>query len=330
MQYLKMNNHKEIENMSLIHQIRKFEKNQIYIMRDDLIPISFGGNKARKAVYFFNEIDKKKYNYVITYGSASSNHCRIIANLCKQRNIGCTIITTENEKETFNRDMCKIFEAEIVVCDINNVKTTIEQEIKKKNNEGFKTYFIQGGGHGNLGTQAYIDAYEEIIKFEEEKNVKLDYIFHPSGTGTTQAGLIIGNRVKKDKAKIIGISIARKSEYGKNIIANSIKEYEIEKKIKLKNIEEDINLVDDYILEGYGKFNEEIKKTVIDMLMTEGIPLDFTYTGKAFWGMKDYIKNNNIQGKNILFVHTGGTPIFFDNLKELKNEYFNIKCRNKK
>ena len=34
-------------------------KNNIYIKRDDLLPISFGGNKARKAVNFFREIDKE-------------------------------------------------------------------------------------------------------------------------------------------------------------------------------------------------------------------------------------------------------------------------------
>ncbi len=48
------------------------------------------------------------------------------------------------------------------------------------------------------------------------------------------------------------------------------------------------------------------------MLIEEGIPLDTTYTGKAFWGgMKEYIKKNKVAGENILFIHTGGTPLFF-------------------
>ena len=44
-----------------------------------------------------------------------------------------------------------------------------------------------------------------------------------------------------------------------------------------------------------------------------GIPLDATYTGKAFMGMTEYIKE--IKERNILFIHTGGTPLFFDALK---------------
>ena len=51
------------------------------------------------------------------------------------------------------------------------------------------------------------------------------------------------------------------------------------------------------------------------MLRCNGIPLDPTYTGKAFWGMLQYLKDHGIRGKRILFLHTGGTPLFFDLLK---------------
>ena len=50
----------------------------------------------------------------------------------------------------------------------------------------------------------------------------------------------------------------------------------------------------------------------------EGIPFNTTYTGKAFWGMTEYIKQNNIQGKNILFINTGGVPLLFDDLGDKK------------
>ena len=30
--------------------------------------------------------------------------------------------------------------------------------------------------------------------------------------------------------------------------------------------------------------------------------------------MNEYLKENEVIGKNILFIHTGGLPIFFDNL----------------
>ena len=50
------------------------------------------------------------------------------------------------------------------------------------------------------------------------------------------------------------------------------------------------------------------------MLRENGIAMDMTYTAKAFMGMCEYINENEISGKNILFIHTGGTPLFFDSL----------------
>ncbi|MFP3649044.1 hypothetical protein SB822_60415, partial [Paraburkholderia sp. SIMBA_054] len=77
---------------------------------------------------------------------------------------------------------------------------------------------------------------------------------------------------------------------------------------------------DEYIVNGYGSYNDDILKTIKESLIKDGVPLDATYTGKAFWGMKKYIESNQIKDKRILFIHTGGTPLFFDELGELNND----------
>jgi D-cysteine desulfhydrase len=81
-----------------------------------------------------------------------------------------------------------------------------------------------------------------------------------------------------------------------------------------------VNFVDDFVLDGYVSYNNDILMTIKDVLVHDGIPMDTTYVGKAYWGMKEYIKKNEIAEKNILFIHTGGTPLFFDDLEELANE----------
>lgn len=52
----------------------------------------------------------------------------------------------------------------------------------------------------------------------------------------------------------------------------------------------------------------------------EGIPVDTTYVGKAFWGMLQYLQEQAVSGRKILFLHTGGTPLFFDKLNIIKND----------
>ena len=50
------------------------------------------------------------------------------------------------------------------------------------------------------------------------QELQFDYIFLASGTGTTPAVLICGKLMNKDEKKIIGISIARKKEYGSSVV----------------------------------------------------------------------------------------------------------------
>jgi D-cysteine desulfhydrase len=65
---------------------------------------------------------------------------------------------------------------------------------------------------------------------------------------------------------------------------------------------------------GYGLYDEEVESTIERLLRTDGIPLDPTYTGKAYRGMLSYLDSQRIVGKNVLFLHTGGLPLFFDYL----------------
>ena len=44
----------------------------LYIKRDDLYPISGGGNKGRKLEYIINNKAKKKYNALVTTGGSQS------------------------------------------------------------------------------------------------------------------------------------------------------------------------------------------------------------------------------------------------------------------
>ena len=62
------------------------------------------------------------------------------------------------------------------------------------------------------------------------------------------------------------------------------------------------------------------RKAIMQYCQIKKIPnvtMDGIYTGKAFYGMKEYLKTHQIRGKNVLFLHTGGAPLFFDELTDL-------------
>lgn len=297
--------------------------NRLYMKRDDMIPFSFGGNKARKAAEFYKEIKDSDIDVIMTYGSNSSNHCRITANMAAAMGLSCHIISPgENREILYNTKLVERFGAVIETCPVSLVSQTIDRRIEAYRQEGRKPYFITGGGHGNPGTESYVKAYREIMEWERENGIYFDYIFHASGTGATQAGLVCGQllcgaeageREKGGPARIVGISIAREELRGREVVKDSIREYLGEKFDSLYR-EEALVFTDRYRCGGYGNYNDEITAVIHQVMAGEGIPMDTTYVGKAFSGMLQFLKDNEIKNKKALFIHTGGTPLYFDRL----------------
>lgn len=294
-----------------IQRIHDIETNNIYIKREDLIPFSFGGNKARIAEEYFADMRKKNKNCIIAYGNPRSNLCRVISNKAFSFGFPCYIISPSdddgNREKTSNANLTELCNALVVPCAKSNVANTVAEVIEKCKNKGLDPYYVNGDiyGNGNEATpvQAYIKVYSEIQ--EQKGNQNFDYIFVATGTGMTLAGFVVGKTKYYGQEKIVGISVARDSEraleatkkYCKSFINDSILDVEID---------------DSYINGGYGKYSFDELATIRNLYCNEGILLDPVYVGKAFWGMKQYIKKHHIQNSNILFVHTGGTPLSFD------------------
>lgn len=311
-----------IDPTPLMEMSGDYGQNHYYIKREDMIPFSFGGNKARKAAEFYKEIKKCGADVVMTYGSNSSNHCRIIANMACAMGLDCHIISPQENREIlYNTRMVEEFGAVIETCPVTEVSETIDRRVEAYRQEGRNPFFILGGGHGNPGTRACVDTYREIAAYEEQKEICFDYIFHASGTGTTQAGLVSGKLLTEDRKrkcgqtvgekKIVGISIARSEERGREVVRQSIEEY-LGSEYQPLYREEELIFTDAYCMGGYGKYTQDVQKTIEEVMAKDGIPMDSTYVGKAFYGMKRYLEEHQIQGKNILFLHTGGAPLFFD------------------
>lgn len=335
--------------------------NEIYIKRDDFIPFSFGGNKARKAAYFYREIQELQPDVVMTYGSEASNHCRIIANLAGALGIPCHIISAGEEeaggRTLLNRQLVMQFGASVEKVPVEEVHDTIEARMKSFREEGKTPYFIQGGGHGNAGTQSYVDAFYEIRRQEERMGMQFARIFHASGTGSTQAGLVCGKELSGSTDQIIGISIARTCPRGKDVVRESILDYYrmlggcaqagtfswMDKVVRCAAEhserlfrEEDLIFEDGYRLGGYGRSSGEEKACLERVMEQDGIPMDTTYVGKAFYGMLEYLKEHDVRGEKLLFIHTGGTPLYFDDTRRMRgsdadtgeHQYLDSKRRN--
>ncbi|MBQ7217144.1 MAG: pyridoxal-phosphate dependent enzyme [Synergistaceae bacterium] len=301
-----------------IHRLEwPYCKNSIYIKRDDLLPFSFGGNKVRIALEFFRDMKAKAKDCIIGYGSSRSNLVRAAANIASMSGVKCVIISPSEDDgsriTTANTRIAQMCSAEFVPCQKTNVADTVQSVITSCEESGLKPYYINGDkyGRGNeaVPVRAYYGVYQEILSQQQELGTEFQYIFLPVGTGMTIAGLIAGRNDFHGDAGIIGISIARPKQQAESAVQRYVSAFS-------GRDSDGITVCDEYICGGYGLYDSEIADTVRNMLILNGVALDTTYTGKAFYGMYRYLNKHNISGKNILFIHTGGTPLFFDGLKD--------------
>ena len=207
-------------------------------------------------------------------------------------------------------------------CHKGNIAEVVQTAMNDFKQEGHTPYYIYGNiyGQGNVAVpmETYVSVYREMMRQEKEMNRHFDYIFLASSTNTTQSGLLAGHLQQGDNRKVVGISVTRKKERAVEVIRDNLKEYQEKTGAVYKlDVEEEILLEDEYLAGGYGCWNSEIMDVIRNLYQEEGVGLDPTYTGKAFWGMQTYLRERGIRGKNVLFLHTGGTPLFFDILPEL-------------
>jgi len=287
------------------------ETNNLFIKREDLIPFSFGGNKVRIAANYFIDLIRGDYDTVVTYGSSSSNLCRVITAMAIRYGIRCFIVSPEEGYcETPNSVMVHFLGANVIKCPIENVAETIDRTIHRLRTE-FKPYFIYGGGHGKVGTDSYRTVLKQIVEYEKENDISFDYIFITLATGTSMSGLVVENSIRNNTKRIIGVSIARELERACKFFNEALGEY------KGLSFDDDKYLVIDNRIGGYGKCDDFVKSTIKHQFKKNALYLDSTYTGKGFSGMLKFLSENGIENENVLFIHTGGTPLFFLNNCEL-------------
>jgi len=306
--------YKDIVLKTEIYKLMDYEGSNIYIKRDDKIKYSYGGNSVRIAVEFFKDMYEQGSDAVISYGSRHSNINRVVSSLAKDAGISCRVVTPLDDDEynyVMDLYLKQLYSGEEVFrkhrneklvdengalrtyCKRSEVKNTIEDVMHQFKYIGKKCYYIygdsSGSGYEKVALRAYDKAYDEIIEYENENDIQFDCIVCAYGIGITLEGLMLGRDRYKRDTLLCGLSISRP--------------------INEDNDEKRYYITDIYNGGGYEVRNDKIESIIEQMEVVHGIRLDPVYTGKAFDGMLNEIAKKRIKG-NILFIHTGGYPVF--------------------
>jgi D-cysteine desulfhydrase family pyridoxal phosphate-dependent enzyme len=338
------------DRVSLIHlptPMRKLERlsaelggPEIWIKRDDLTGLAFGGNKSRKLEYIIPDVLAKKSDVVVTWASLQSNWAMQTAAACVRFGIHPVLVLFKTydlpPEIDGNMLLDRILGAEIRIRDAAKGKIVTQDFALAAANEAAAEYFVKGkkpyvvsvGGSmpmGDmdrpLGAISYLQAYRELLDQSRTFGFEPDAVVHSTGSGGTQAGLLLGAKIFSPQTRVVGISVSDEraafAEIVRTIVTATERTLELDPVVRT----DEILVFDDYLQEGYGIVNRGVAEVIRRVFRAEGVVLDPVYTSKAFMGMIDLIGKGYFRPTDrIVFIHTGGTPALFPNRKKL-NEY---------
>jgi 1-aminocyclopropane-1-carboxylate deaminase/D-cysteine desulfhydrase-like pyridoxal-dependent ACC family enzyme len=161
----------------------------------------------------------------------------------------------------------------------------------------------------------------EIASQSVELGIKPDYLIHASGSGGTQAGLVIGSKAFSMNTKIIGVTTGgRNKDEQSESVTQIINESKLNLGLDLEITEEDVIVYDEYSGDGYGIINAVKAKAVKIAAEEEGLLIDPVYTACSMSCLIDLCKKGFFNPEdNVIFLHTGGSAALFPYKRPLKS-----------
>jgi D-cysteine desulfhydrase family pyridoxal phosphate-dependent enzyme len=290
---------------------------RLWIKRDDLTGLAFGGNKTRKLEFLLAEAIAQGCDAVITGGAAQSNHCRQTAAGAAMLGLSCHLALGGAPPVAVNGNL--------LLDDLLGATIHWSGELRKGEglahierelcSRGLRPFVIPYGGSNPVGAAGFAAAMIELNEQLAIAGARADAIVFASSSGGTHAGLIVGRSMAESSARIIGIGID-KEETGEGpfnaFIADLAGQTAELLGVEARYQAADVVLKSDYVGAGYGVVGDLERRAIRLMAECEGILLDPVYTGRAFGALVDLIHRGDFRwDEDVIFWHTGGAPALF-------------------
>jgi D-cysteine desulfhydrase family pyridoxal phosphate-dependent enzyme len=300
---------------------------KVYVKRDDMTGLAFGGNKTRKLEYILAEALAQNSDYIVTSAGFHSNWCTQTAAAARRLGLGVVLIKKgpENgydpDEYDGNHLLHFLMGAEIKVARPEEVENVIEETMDELREKGHTPFRAEVTGSTPPGAAGYMNCMLEIMSQTVDMGFKPDYVIHTSGSGGTQAGLVIGARAFSTGINVLAStsgSTTREDQVEKvhNIVQEALQYMDLD----LHITKDEIHVYDQYAGGGYGYISDNKVEAVNMLAKTEGLFIDPVYTATSVSCLIDLTRQNFFdKDDSVIFIHTGGTPALFLYKEALKS-----------
>lgn len=296
---------------------------RIYIKRDDLTGLAFGGNKTRKLEYLLADAKRKGVTHFITEGGVQSNHVRQAA--AAARLGGMQAVLVLNTPDAHPPLQGNLLIDDLLGAQCHYVPTGKDRKPKMKAlaaeiaAEGGVPYVVVSGGSDAVGALGYVGMILEMNAQLVERAVSPRRVYVANGSAGTQAGMVVGQSLFGGNYTIKGYCVvpggAEEITQDTLTLANQCAAH-----INASPVDPSLVLCDDTQFgEAYGQPTPAALEAIQLLAHTQAILLDPVYSSKAFAGLLADIRAG-LYAKDdaVVFVHTGGTPALFAKIDLLK------------
>ena len=292
----------------------------LYIKRDDLLGLAGGGSKTRKLEFLVADALRQKADTLITGRAVQSNHCRLTLAAGVREGMKCRLVLEERSAGSYRPDaggkaiLFRLLGAEEIRVvpggsDMMREMQSLAEDVRRS---GGKPYVIPVGGSNELGDIGYAACAEEILSQCFEMGLIIDHLVCASGSGGTQAGLIVGFYGNRSPVSVVGINVVRDQKDQEDIVHRLAGSTAAYMGIPGDIPKDAVNCLDAYLGPGYSLPTPEMAEAVRITARLEGILWDPCYTGKAMAGLLDLVRKGFFRKEDrVLFLHTGGIPALY-------------------
>jgi len=301
---------------------------ELFIKREDLTGLAFGGNKVRHLEFRFGYIKKNNFDIIVNASMGVSNNARLWAAAANINNIKLVNFMSKELKTEMqgNHLLNHLMNIKIIYSDTTNEQILHQEAIiygKKLKKQGYKPYITVAEEYNEIAAViSYLNTALELNNQFQKLGLKKIHIFQASGS--SYLGLALAKKILNfSDWKITGIG-PRLQPRMRNIreITNKALNYLNKKsnnKLKLDYLDyKDLNWDLSFYGQGYGIQTKKSIDAIKLLAEKEAIFLDPIYTGKAMSGLIEYANSNKIdKDSSVVFIHSGGTPNLFTYSNEL-------------
>jgi D-cysteine desulfhydrase len=299
---------------------------RLWVKRDDETGCVTTGNKLRKLELYIAQAQGQGADTLITAGSALSNHCRTTALAARQAGMEVALLLHGPERPRLDGNfLLMVLAGAIIRTDPGSsvpAEAQLEDMAERLRERGRRPYIIPPAGSGELGATSYVKAAEELKAQLDEAGVKPGGVTICYGSGSTYSGLLLGARLHRIDCPVVGLSISGVADGCRSRARDLVDRTTAFLGVDPCVPDGDIQVLDDYRGEGYGKAPEDLYAFIHDMAKRTGLILDPVYTGKALWGTIEEMRSGCLQeAQDVVFVHTGGVFGIYQKKEGFKLEW---------